>query len=129
MLPLWKQHWFVLNDGCLYYFLRPGDPKPRCIIPLDNTRIGRGDGPTEFIIASFSDKCVKSTKFLSDGTNVLGAHPQFLLRTNSAAEREDWVKRLQEEIIKFKPLHEMYIRRKEQVGSNHTARTPITSAL
>lgn len=25
MLGRWKRHWFVLNDGCLYYFLDPSD--------------------------------------------------------------------------------------------------------
>jgi hypothetical protein len=54
----WKRHWFVLTDGyvgfpraislfkrcfsCLYYFLNPKDKSPRCIIPLDNTQVGRG---------------------------------------------------------------------------------------
>ncbi|KAH8095322.1 hypothetical protein JL720_2614 [Aureococcus anophagefferens] len=36
----WRKLWFVLNDGCLYYFLSPGDADvaekpPRAIVPLD----------------------------------------------------------------------------------------------
>lgn len=36
----WRKYWFVLNDGCLYYFQSPGDvdqasKPPRAIIPLD----------------------------------------------------------------------------------------------
>lgn len=116
VLPQWKRHWFVLNDGCMYYFLRAGDPKPRCIIPLDNTRIGRGDGDTEFIITSFSETLVKSSKFLADGTNVLGTHPNYLFRASSLQDREEWVKKLQEEIIKFKPLHETFLKRREQAS-------------
>lgn len=107
----------MLNDGCLYYFLRAGEPKPRCIIPLDNTRIGRGDGDNDIVITSFRDNIVKSSKFLDDGTNMLGEHRRFLLRASNLQEREDWVKKLQEEIIKFKPLHEIYLKRKEQEGA------------
>ena len=34
-LTRWKKYWFVLSDHVLYYFVRPKDPKPRCIIPLE----------------------------------------------------------------------------------------------
>ena len=27
----WKEHWFVLIEGCLYYFLQPQDPSPRFV--------------------------------------------------------------------------------------------------
>jgi hypothetical protein len=52
--PNWKKHWFVLADSCLYYFLKPADDDtlPRCIIPLDNTRVGRGYGSLEIQITS-----------------------------------------------------------------------------
>lgn len=37
----WKRHWFVLNDGVLYYFTTPmhQDRAPRCIIPLEVVNI------------------------------------------------------------------------------------------
>ncbi len=113
-LPQWKRHWFVLNDGCLYYFVSPVDPKPRCIIPLDNTRVGRGDYNTEFIITSYSGETVKSSKFLEDGSRVLGKHLQFVLRADSENSRNEWVSQLQHESLKFKPIHEIFLKRKER---------------
>jgi len=35
----WKRHWFVLVNGCLYYFVTPHDQDPRCIIPLDDVTV------------------------------------------------------------------------------------------
>lgn len=116
-LRQWRNQWFVLNDGCLYYFHKPGEPKPRCIIPLDNTRIGRGAVDTDFVISSISGDLVKSSKFLEDGSSELGCHPEFVLRASSAEDRELWVKLLHEESNRFKPLHEIFLKRKEQVGN------------
>lgn len=84
-------------------------------IPLDNTRIGRGAIETDFVISSISGDLVKSSKFLEDGSSELGSYPEFVLRANSAEDRESWVKHLSEESIKFKPLHEIFLRRKDQV--------------
>jgi hypothetical protein len=39
MVPRWKKRWFILNDGCLYYFNKPYETKPKCIMPLENIRI------------------------------------------------------------------------------------------
>lgn len=115
-LRQWKSMWFVLNDGCLYYFNKPGEAKPRCIIPLDNTRIARGATETDFIISSMSGDLVKSSRFLEDGSSELGAHPEFVFRANSAEDRELWVKLLHEEAHKFRPLHEIFLKRKDQVS-------------
>lgn len=67
------------------------------------------------MIVSFSEEVVKSTKFLSNGANVIGTSPRFVLRATSSTERESWLRLLQEEIVKFKPLHELYIKKREQV--------------
>lgn len=121
LLGLWKRHWFVLNDGCLYYFNLPSDEGPRCIIPLDNTRIGRGNGELDLIITSASGDFVKSSKVLEDGRMEQGKHTQFVLRASSNDEREHWVNTLQEESIRFKPLHEIFLRRREQERSQAEA--------
>ena len=105
----------MLNDGCLYYFHKPGEPKPRCIIPLDNTRVGRGGNDTDLVITSISGDLVKSSKFLEDGSSELGCYPEFVLRANTREEREVWVRLLHEESTKFKPLHEIFLKRKDQV--------------
>ena len=39
MVPFWKKRWFILNDGCLYYFNKPYETNPKCIMPLENIRI------------------------------------------------------------------------------------------
>ena len=119
-LTSWKRHWFVLNDGCLYYFTQRTDDSPRCIIPLDGTRISRGDTELEFYITSTTGDLVKSSKVLEDGSMSLGRHKHFLLRAESAEDRESWVKFLQEESLKFKPLHEIFLRKKEADPSQLT---------
>lgn len=38
----WKKRYFLLTDGCLYYFLSPQDvsaARPRCILPLENAAV------------------------------------------------------------------------------------------
>jgi cytohesin len=80
VLGHWKRHWFVLNDGCLYYFTDPGDESPRCIIPLDHTLIGRGSGDVEFVITSASGRYVKSSKVLEGGAMEQGKHTEFTMR-------------------------------------------------
>jgi hypothetical protein len=44
--------------------------------------------------------------------------PSFLLsvRCESVEERDSWVKVLQEESLRFKPLHEIFLRRREEVN-------------
>lgn len=39
MVPMWKKRWFILNDGCLYYFKKPYETNPKCIMPLENIKI------------------------------------------------------------------------------------------
>ena len=66
MIPHWKKRWFVLVQGCLYYF---EDTKefhhPIGVIPLDNTRIGRGSSDKEFILTSSNGDAVKGSKVVS----------------------------------------------------------------
>ncbi|GMH60740.1 hypothetical protein TrLO_g912 [Triparma laevis f. longispina] len=91
----WKRHWFVLADSCLYYFLKATDDDPRCIIPLDNTRVGRGDGRLEIKLTSADGLVMKTAKNLPDGRMEIGDRKEFILRAASSEERETWVKLLQ----------------------------------
>jgi hypothetical protein len=119
-ISAWKRHWFVLNDGCLYYFSQRTDDSPRCIIPLDSTRVTRGDSDVELHISSATGDLVKSSKVLEDGSMQLGRHTKFVLKAESAEERESWVKHLQDESLKFKPLHEIFLRKKDAVSYAHS---------
>ena len=62
----WRKLWFVLNDGCLYYFLSPGDADvaekpPRAIVPLDQglevlKPLGAAPGREFTLVAPAADK-------------------------------------------------------------------------
>jgi cytohesin len=94
----WKKHWFVLADSCLYYFLKPTDDDtlPRCIIPLDNTRVGRGAGELEVKLTSATGSAMKSCKNIGDGVPMeMGTRKEFILRAETVEEREEWVRLLQ----------------------------------
>eukprot|EP01041_Mallomonas_annulata_P008941 gene8941-18499_t len=113
-LSQWKRHWFVLNDGCLYYFNQPSDEGPRCIIPLDNTQTNIGTGPLDFVITSASGDFVKASTVMEDGRMAQGRHPQFVFRGSSEEDRQAWVAVLQEESHRFRPLHDVFLRIREQ---------------
>ena len=102
-IPQWKKRWFVLNDGCLYYFSNPSEEIPRGIIPLDNTRVGHGGTKKEFIITSANGAVVKSSKVLS-GHMEQGRRQKYILQAETEEERDDWVQTLQEETMQFLPL-------------------------
>ncbi|GMI31569.1 hypothetical protein TrCOL_g1860 [Triparma columacea] len=100
----WKKHWFVLADSCLYYFLKPADDNPRCIIPLDNTRVGRGMGRLEIELTGADGEVMKSAKNLPDGSMEVGDRKGFILRAPSNELREEWVKVLQAHMDRS-PIH------------------------
>jgi cytohesin len=104
----YKKRWFVLTDGCLYYFTNQNDDAPRGIIPLDNVHIGRLKN-RDFIIRSTNGDVVKSSK-LKRGSMKQGARKKFILRAESEEEREQWVDILQRESARFKPLHDIFLR-------------------
>src|SRR3546814_7019020 len=119
VIGAWKTHWFVLTHGCLYYFLSPKEETPRCIIPLDNTRIDRGSFATDVLITPATGEVVKSSKLVQRSTMEQGKHAQFLLRARSRDDREAWVSALQVESERFKPLHDLFLRiqhRKQSPG-------------
>jgi hypothetical protein len=116
LFPQWHRHWFVLNDGCLYYFKNRTDDGPRCIIPLENTKISKGSTPTELVISSASGELLKSSKLLETGGMELGKHTKFILCADTESERDAWVKALKEECNRIKPLHEIFLRKKDYVS-------------
>jgi hypothetical protein len=121
LFPQWHRHWFVLNDGCLYYFKNRTDDGPRCIIPLENTKISKGSTSTELLISSASGELLKSSKLLETGGMELGKHTRFILCADTESERDAWVKALKEECNRIKPLHEIFLRKKDYVSLIHLA--------
>jgi len=49
-IKTWKRRWFVLNDGCLYYFKAKGDSEPLGIIPLENLQVNKTDSKKKKIL-------------------------------------------------------------------------------
>lgn len=99
---------------------------PRCIIPLDNTRFGKGvGGVTDFVITSASGDYVKSSKVIEDGRMEQGKHTEFVLRCSSEADRDSWLTTLQQESLRFKPLHEIFLRRRDQEASSAPTERPL----
>ena len=102
-------------------------PGPRCIIPLDNTRFGKGVGSTtDFVITSASGDYVKSSKVIEDGRMEQGKHTEFVLRCTSESDRDAWVQTLQQESLRFKPLHEIFLRRRDQEVSTAPTERPLS---
>lgn len=122
LIPQWKRRWFVLSGGCLYYFSAPvinEEGGPRGIIPLDNTKIGRGDYKNEFVITSANGDIVKSSKVVGKGNMQRGLREKYVLRVRDEEERDLWVKSLQEESSKFLPLHDFFkkLRNPKEAGA------------
>ena len=109
IIPYWKKRWFVLVQGCLYYF---EDTKefhhPIGVIPLDNTRIGRGNSEKEFLLTSSSGEEVKGSKVISifnssttsgDGTNKgtprirkASKRYKYVFKVKTQEDRDNWVR-------------------------------------
>jgi cytohesin len=93
----WKRRWFILNDGCLYYFeltdvilnvlndkfekyflqnvIYLKDKEPRGIIPLENVNVREVDDKTKqfcFEIYSTTNDKIKACKHDSEGKVVEG---------------------------------------------------------
>ena len=100
LITSWHRFWFVLKSECLYYFYHPSDTErpPRCTISLENVRIGRGTNRRDVVLLPLRGSVVRSTK-LVDNHEENGHHTQFVLRCRDEAEREEWVRALQESAV------------------------------
>lgn len=115
----WRKHWFVITDNCLYYFSNPSDTEPRCIIPMENVRVGRTNAKREFVITPSKGHQVKSVKKADDGRMTQGSHREFVLRAADNEERERWVVALQSELTR-NPAQMLLAQRR----ASHTANNP-----
>jgi len=109
-----KKRWFVLTDGCLYYFKQANDRVPRGIIPLDNVIIERGSNAKRIVITSGSGGTVKSSKLGLTGNMKKGNRSVFYLEAESETERDNWVLILQNDSARFKPLQDIFLRLRDQ---------------
>ena len=71
----WKRRWFILNDGCLYYFEFTANKEPRGIIPLENVNVREVEDKTKqfcFEIYSTTNDKNKACKHDSEGKVIEG---------------------------------------------------------
>ena len=129
-----KIRWFVLNDGCLYYFNQPRDNVPRGIIPLDNIAVEFSSSSSNnklsktFTLTSSSGGVIKSSK-LASGVMKRGTRSTFRLETADENDRDEWVKVLQGEAARFRPMHDIFIRLQEKKGRKGELRKTWRSSL
>ena len=135
-----KERWFVLNDGCLYYFNEPTDNVPRGIIPLDNISVefssSSSSSPKKsnskfskiFTLTSSSGGVIKSSK-LASGVMKRGTRSIFHLAAADEYDRDEWVKVLQGEAARFRPMHDIFIRLQEKKGRKTQLRKTWRSSL
>ncbi len=111
----WKRRWFILNDGCLYYFEYTADKEPRGIIPLENVNITFStnckqpksdhsnlqvnvkevDDKTKqycFEIYSTTSDKIKACKHDSEGRVIEGKHTVYRMSSATAEDKNDWIK-------------------------------------
>lgn len=119
----WKRRWFVLNDGCLYYFQHTAENVPKGIIPLDQVAVRTvgeekdSDRPWQFEIfndCNIRDKdTVKGCKLDKSGTVVMGNHKVYRMSAASEEDREAWVSCL-DKVVKKQRMDKFLKAKKER---------------
>ncbi|GMT18289.1 hypothetical protein PFISCL1PPCAC_9586 [Pristionchus fissidentatus] len=93
---MWKRRWFVLSEGCLYYFDSSVDRTPKGIIPLKNVGVRRVEAPArphmlEIYALSPEDK-IKACKTDQVGGRVTeGRHSNYRMCAASQDDLIGWI--------------------------------------
>ena len=93
VIQSWHKWWFVLTDGCLYYFKGPKDSSPRCIIALENCTATPLGKKRAFEISSIDGAVIKSVK-REGGKLIQGKHRSFILQAGTDELRVGWIEKL-----------------------------------
>uniref|UniRef100_A0A673N629 Cytohesin 4a n=1 Tax=Sinocyclocheilus rhinocerous TaxID=307959 RepID=A0A673N629_9TELE len=118
-IKTWKRRWFILTDGCLYYFQYTTDQEPKGIIPLENLSIREvEDAHKQFCLELFSPhrkgETIKACKTETDGRVVMGKHHSYRLSAASEEERADWIQAIRACITKD-PFYDLVSARKKKI--------------
>lgn len=121
-IKTWKRRWFILTDGCLYYFQYTTDKEPKGIIPLENLCVKEVDDPhKQFCLEVYSlhqkGETIKACKTETDGRVVMGKHHSYKLSTASEEERAEWIQAIRACITKD-PFYDLVSARKKKI-TNH----------
>jgi len=96
----WKRRWFILNDGCLYYFEFTADKEPRGIIPLENVNVREVDDKTKqfcFEIYSTTNDKIKACKHDSEGKVIeVGNHTVYRMSALTGEDKNEWIKKIRD---------------------------------
>ncbi|RNA40271.1 cytohesin-1 isoform X2 [Brachionus plicatilis] len=96
----WKRRWFILNDGCLYYFELTADKEPRGIIPLENVNVREVDDKTKqfcFEIYSTTNDKIKACKHDSEGKVIeVGNHAVYRMSAINGEDKNEWIKKIRD---------------------------------
>jgi cytohesin len=96
----WKRRWFILNDGCLYYFELTADKEPRGIIPLENVNVREVDDKTKqfcFEIYSTTNDKIKACKHDSEGKVIeVGNHTVYRMSALTGEDKNEWIKKIRD---------------------------------
>ncbi|GMR41146.1 hypothetical protein PMAYCL1PPCAC_11341 [Pristionchus mayeri] len=93
---MWKRRWFILSEGCLYYFDSSVDRAPKGIIPLKNVGVRRVEAPArphmlEIYALSPEDK-IKACKTDQLGGRVSeGRHSNYRMCAASQDDLIGWI--------------------------------------
>ncbi|CAF0864881.1 unnamed protein product [Didymodactylos carnosus] len=93
----WKRRWFVITEGCLYYFESTTDREPRGIIPLVNVDVRDSDDRTKqfcFELFPLAGDKVKACKPVSGdfGKTTEGHHTVYRMTAASEEDRKEWIR-------------------------------------
>ncbi|CAF1349006.1 unnamed protein product [Didymodactylos carnosus] len=93
----WKRRWFVITEGCLYYFESTTDRDPRGIIPLVNVDVRDSDDRTKqfcFELFPLAGDKVKACKPAPGdvGKTTEGNHTVYRMSATSEEDRKEWIR-------------------------------------
>lgn len=98
----WKKRWVILSGSVLYYFDSPKELQPKGLVPLEQVIVRTSqERPFSFMLSCslHAGGILKSAKAKADGAMHQGHHTAFLFAAENAAEREGWVRAINENIL------------------------------
>jgi cytohesin len=127
-IKTWKKRWFVVSDGCLYYFKAPGDKEPLGIIPLENVDVRESKKKKYcFELWQADNNTMKAAKIAADGSIQRGHHDSYALAASTAEEMRDWIDAI-ERCVCQNPFQRLIDRRLAAVATTESAATSGASA-
>ncbi|XP_056608968.1 cytohesin-3 [Triplophysa dalaica] len=118
-IKTWKRRWFILTDGCLYYFQYTTDKEPKGIIPLENLSVREMEDThkqhcLELLSPQHKGETIKACKTETDGRVVMGKHQSYKLSAASAEECAEWIQAIRACITKD-PFYDLVSVRKKKI--------------